>query len=324
MKKIVLLLSLSFLCACENGPVGSAKNPLKVMFTPYVEGQTVAENTQGLSQFLEKSLSEKWLHQPSGFHVKIVIPTSYIAIIEGFGTKRVDVAGMTTFPYVLARDVKKYPVEAFLTMERGVDGKMYKGAIITRSDSPIKSVEDLKGKKFAYSDPASTSGYILPSKFFKDKHIELKDTVFAGRHDAVVMMVQQKQVDAGAIFYMSPEIRDENGTKKKYLRDARQMVITQIPDVEQKIKIIAYTPMVPNEPIVIRTNLFADPAEQARFKAAFSESFIEFCTRPEGKDLMQKLLRADKIVPTRDADYDILRTMLTDLNLDPAQLVKKK
>lgn len=316
---ISVLISLS---GCSEGPVGSSKNPLKMMFIPYVESQTIITHTDALIKFLEKSLSQKLLGQDQGFHIKTAIPTSYVAVVESFGTKRADVAAMTTFSYILTRDMKKYPVEAFLTVERPPDGRKYRGAIIARADSPVKTVQDLQGKKFAFSDPASTSGFILAAKLLRDQKIKVAESVFAGRHDAVVMMVYQKQVDAGAIYYSSPEIRTEGGKKRSYIRDARSMVLTQIPDVEEKIKIVGFTPEVPNEPWVIRTNLFQDPKEQERFKNALADSIIEFSASPEGKDMMQILVRADTVVKTNDAEYDDLRKIISELDLDMSKLVK--
>jgi phosphonate transport system substrate-binding protein len=61
-----------------------------------------------------------------------------------------------------------------------------------------------------------------------DKGIQLKDSVFAMKHDSVITMMYQKQVDAGATFYSPPE----NGK----IEDARRLVLQQYPDVEEKIK----------------------------------------------------------------------------------------
>lgn len=317
-----IVVSILSCVGCSQSPVGSKSNPLKLMFIPYAESQTIITHTEGLVKFLEKSLSQKLLQQESGFYIKSSIPTSYVAVVESFGTGRADVAAMTTFSYLLTKDVKKYPVEAFLTVDRYPDGLKYRGAIIARADSKVKSVEDLKGKKFAYADPASTSGFILPAKLFKDKGIELAETMFAGRHDTVVMMVYQKQVDAGAIYYSSPEQRRENGKTTFHIRDARSMTLTQIPDVEKQIQIVGFTEEVPNEPWVIRTTIYQNPEEQERLKKALTESIIEFTSRPDGKNLMQVLVRAEKVVPVTDAFYDPVRDILKTLDLDAEKFVK--
>jgi len=307
---------------CTQSPTGTKANPFRIMFIPYVESQTITYHTQSLVKFLETRLSQKMLGTDEGFYIKAAIPTSYIAVVEAFGTKRADLSSMTTFSYILTRDIKKYPVEAILSVDRDPDGMVYRGAIIARADSPIKKIEDLEGKRFAYSDPASTSGFILPAKLFKDKKINLAETVFAGRHDSVVMMVHQKQVDAGAIYYSSPEQRIVDGKNVAFIRDARSMVLTQIPDVEKKIKIIGFTQEVTNEPWVLRANIYDDPKDQARLKKAVQESIMEFVKTEDGKVLMQKLVRAEKVVPVSDSDYDGVRQILIDLEIDSTKLVK--
>jgi ABC-type phosphate/phosphonate transport system substrate-binding protein len=51
--------------------------------------------------------------------------------------------------------------------------------------------------EIAYVDPSSTSGFILPKALLDQKGIKPSESVFAMRHDNVVTMVYQKQVDAG-------------------------------------------------------------------------------------------------------------------------------
>lgn len=326
MKSLRSFLVLAILAvgafACSQSPTGTKENPFRIMFVPYVESQTITTHTDGLVDFLRKSLSQKLLGKDEGFYIKASIPTSYVAVVEAFGTKRADLSSLTTFSYILAHDIKKYPTEAILSVDRYPDGMVYKGAIIARADSPIKRIEDLQGKKFAFSDPASTSGFILPSKLFKDKNIKLSESVFAGRHDNVVMMVHQKQVDAGAIYYSSPEIRNVNGKKQSFIRDARSLVSTQIPDVEKKIKIIGFTQEVPNEPWVLRSNIYSDPVQQANLKKAIQESIMEYVETPAGKELMQTLVRAEKVVPVTDAAYDGVRSILVELGIEAEKFVK--
>ena len=68
-------------------------------------------------------------------------------------------------------------------------------------------------------------------KILKQNHITPSSTVFSLKHDNVVTMVYQKQVDAGATFYSPP-------SKEGLIRDARILVKSQYPDVEEKIKIL--------------------------------------------------------------------------------------
>ncbi|MEI7440470.1 MAG: phosphate/phosphite/phosphonate ABC transporter substrate-binding protein, partial [bacterium] len=203
----------SLLISCSESKVGTKNRPFAMYFIPSVDAQKLTNVSAEMAKFVSKYVSQKIYNKDEGFYVKSSVPTSYIAVVEAFGTKKADFATFSTFAYILTRDIKKYPIEALVLTKRANGEKTYKGQIIARADSGIKSLADLKGKTFAYTDASSTSGFILPSKMLKDQGIQVKNSVFALKHDNVVTMVYQKQVDAGATYYSSPETVEVNGKK---------------------------------------------------------------------------------------------------------------
>jgi len=271
-------------CTSDRGELGSARNPVKFFFVPSVDVRVLEDTSKKLREFLEANTPYKY---------KISIPTNFIAVVEAFGTGRADAAGLNTFGYALAHE--KYGVEARLTTVRNGEAT-YRGEFLARADGKIKKVEDIAGKKLAYVDPASTSGYVLPAKYLKDRGIKPKDTVFAMRHDAVVSMVYQGQVDAGAAFYVSP-VGDE-------IQDARMLVKAQYPDVERKIKIIGLTDPIPNDPVAFRKDV---PEEM---KQKISQALIKFAESAEGKETLQKLSGVTALIPATDKDYEKSREFL--------------
>lgn len=284
----ILILAVLTLCHCtENKELGSKQNPLKFYLVPAQDMQGLAENGKVLEAYLKKDL---------GMEVVVELPVSYIAVVEAFGSKRADVAILNTFGYILANE--KYGVEAHMKlMNRGRDE--YWGEIIARVDGP-KTIKDLNGKKFAFVDPASTSGYLLPQRLFKQEGIKIKEHIFAGRHDTVVAAVYQRQVDAGAAFYTFP---DDDGT----IKDARMLVKAQFPDVFEKIKILQLTGPIPNDPISIRKDLPED------LKKKICDSLLRYIRSPEGKETMFKLYHITDFKPASDKDYDKVRGYLKDL-----------
>ena len=237
MKNILLLLFITTLCACtkNNNELGSKENPIKFYLVPAQDVLTLIENGKTLQKFLIAD---------TGLQFKVEVPANFIAVVEAIGSKRADVAILNTFGYVLAHE--KYGAEARLKLvNRGRDE--YNGQIIAHVNGP-KSIKELNGKKFAFVDPASTSGYLLPTRLFKQENIKIKESIFAGKHDSVVMAVYQRQVDAGATFYTPP---DEDGTPK----DARWLLRIQYPDVFEKIKILRLTGPIPNDPLIFRKEL---------------------------------------------------------------------
>ncbi len=240
---------------------------------------------------------QDYLNKKLNLHFKVDVPVSYIALVEAFGTKRADVGIVNTFGYILAHE--KYGVRARLRIVSfGRDH--YYGQIIAHKNG-IKKVADIKGKKFAFVDPASTSGYLLAAKIFKDRDIKPKEYVFAGRHDSVVSMVYQKQVDAGATFHV-PELNE-----KGQPMDARRLVRTQYPDVDDKVVILEKTGPVPNDPVIFRKDF--PPEIEEKLVAALQE----YVKSEEGVKVFKALFNVTDFKPTTDADYDSVRVILKDL-----------
>lgn len=290
-------------CTKKTAELGSEDNPIKLHFVPSIDAKVIEDNSKKFKEYLEKATPYKY---------EVTIPQSNIAVVEAFGTKRADVAAINTFGYILAHD--KYGAEARLTVIRN-GSSTYQSQIITKADSKIKKVEDLAGKKMAFVEPSSASGYLLPLKTLKDKNIEPKETVFAGKHDNVVSMVYQGQVDAGATFY-SPPSKDDKGADK--IEDARRLVLTQYPDVEKKVVIISLSEPITNDPIIFRKEM---PEEM---KTKIVDAMMTFIETPEGKDAFKAIYGVTAVKKSTDTDYDAFRTMLKTLNVNASDLVQKK
>lgn len=294
---VVLLSS----CTFKKEPLGSEENPVKLFFVPSVEAKTLEDQSRVIKKILEEVT-------PYKFEIKI--PQSYIAVVEAFGADRVDVAALNTFGYILAHE--KYGAQALLTVVRHGEST-YRSAIFTRADSPIQKLEDLKGKTIAYVDPASASGYLLPLKELKEKNIELPKHVFSMTHDAVISMIYQGRVDAGAAFY-SPPVEGK-------IMDARRLVKTQYPDIESKVKILHLTSEIPNEPVLFRKGLTEE------MKSKIVEGLLEVLKRPDGKIALEKMFSVTDFKRSTDKDYDAVRGMLKTLGTSATDVLtqtKKK
>lgn len=290
-------------CTKKTAILGSVENPIKLHFVPSVDAKVIEENSKSFKEYLEKNTEYKY---------EITIPQSYIAVVEAFGTKRADVAAFNTFGYILAH--KKYGAEARMTVLRN-GSATYQSQFIVKTGSKIKKLEDLAGKKIAFVEPASASGYLLPLKTLKEKGIVPKETVFAGKHDNVVSMVYQGQVDAGATFY-SPPFKDENGVMK--IEDARRLVLTQYPDVESKVEILSLSEPVTNDPIVFRKEM---PEEM---KAKIVDVMMAFAGTAEGKVAFKAIYGITEVKKATDADYDAAREMLKTTGANAEELLRKK
>ena len=299
MKKVIkcifvaLTLLLCNACNFERGELGSEGNPIKFYFTPSSDASSITVNSTALLQFLEKE---------TGMYFDTEVPTNYITVVEAFGSKKADVAIMNSFGYLLAN--KKFKAEPKLKVIR-YGKSTYKGQILASKDSGIKFIKDLQGKKFAFTDASSTSGYLFPLKMIKDAGVELGEHTFAMKHDNVITMIYQGQVEAGATFYSEPAANGD-------IRDARIKVLTQFPDVEEKVKIIGLTEDIPNDPVVFRQGI-----EENKVKL-ICDALISFAKTKEGNQILNDLYGVEGFEESSDSDYNVLREMIkaTDSELE--------
>ncbi|MBP9681035.1 MAG: phosphate/phosphite/phosphonate ABC transporter substrate-binding protein [Bacteriovorax sp.] len=296
MSLLLLSISATTFAAFAEDALGTRENPIKIFFTPSVDANTIATNSVHFLKFMEKE---------TGLYFKSGIPSNFIAVVEAFGSNRADVAVMNSFGYLLANS--KFGAEAKLkTFRHGKD--YYSGAIYVSEKSGIKDIKGLAGKKFAFTDASSTSGYLYPLKIFKEAKVKLGNTMFAGKHDNVITMIYQGQVDAGAAFYS-----DAFDGK---IKDARERVMTQFPDVESKVKVLKITDKIPNDPFVFRKGIA--PAITQKIV----EALKKYISTEEGKTTFKNIYAIDGIVPASNKDYDSLRAVIKALDLDLGTLVK--
>lgn len=296
LKKIFILsIFCSILSCTSKKELGSESHPIQFALVPGQDSAVLLENGKIL---------EKWIHDQTGLYVKMQVPTNFVAVVEALGSQRVDLAILNTFGYIMAHD--KYQTSARLIgVNLGLS--QYWGQIIT-ANPRIQNLKDLNGKKFAFVDPASTSGYLLAAKLFKEEGIKPSEFIFAGKHDSVVTMVYQGRVDAGATYHTPAE----DGVPQ----DARRLVKDQFPDVYEKVRILKLTGPIPSDPVVFRKDL--PPEITAKLIAALKS----FGSTPEGAKALKNLYHLTGFKDCSDKDYDSVRKMLLELGKNVQDFVK--
>ncbi len=304
-----LLLSLSLLLllasclsdtdrlAKANADLGSKKNPIKMYFVPSMEASSVVTSGEAIG---------KYLQQETGYHFKVAVPTSYAAVIEAIGAYQADIAWLPTFAYILAKE--KYDSQVkFMTIRKGLN--KYCGQFVARTDSGIETLEDIAGKVIAYTDAASTSGYIYPSAILQQKGIKPAKYTFAGGHPQAITAVYNGTADVGCTYWSPP---DASGIPM----DAREKLLQTYPDVFQKIRIVALTDSIPNDTVTFRKKL---PAE---IEAKLTDALAKFSQSPKGQAIMRELYDIDGLTPATDKDYEVVRKTLKTLGKNPQDFLK--
>ncbi|MEW5694004.1 MAG: phosphate/phosphite/phosphonate ABC transporter substrate-binding protein [Candidatus Hydrogenedentota bacterium] len=230
-----------------------------------------------------------YLKDEIGKTIKLKFRPDYTGIIEKMKEGAYDMVIVGPKAYVEARD-QGAPYIAMLKPRR-FGSSFYRSIIITRFDSRIKKIEDIKGKKFAFSDPKSTSGYSFP-KVFLIQHglIPNKDfkVFFAGEHDNVVLNVHRGEYDVGACY-----------------DDARKTVFKSNLSKVEELTIIAKTPDIPNEPYLIREDLLKNNKELVE---KLKNALLKLDKIPEGKNILKSLgENIEGYDEAQDKDYDVVR-----------------
>lgn len=253
-----ILLMFSLPLASEAQSLGSAEKPLRMMFVPSGDAQVILKGGREIGQLLQKE---------TGLYFKTSVATSYAAVIEAMGAGKVDVGWLATFSYVLAHD--KYGVELLLVVQR-FGSPFYRGQIMVSADSGIKNLAGLKGKRFAFVDPASTSGHLYPKTLLLsqgfDPELFFEKSVFAGSHNAVVLSIYKGEVDGGAAY-----------------EGSRSSVAKTFPDVFDKVKVLTYTKEIPNDTVSVRKEL------SENLKVKIREGLKAISHSPEGSKVLKKL-----------------------------------
>ena len=161
-------------------------------YTPVEDPAVYAKVWEGFLKHMEKV---------TGKRVQFFPVQSNAAQIEAMRAGRLHVAGFNTGSNPIAVNCAGFVPFAMMASKNNAYG--YEMEIITHPDSGVKKVEDIKGKKMAFTAETSNSGYKAPSALLRDKfNMEPgKDyePVFSGKHDNSILGVANKDYPAAAI-----------------------------------------------------------------------------------------------------------------------------
>jgi len=230
------------------------------------------------------------LEKDLGVKVKYTTATDYRGTIEALKFGKAQLGHLGPKSYVEASTNNYANVEPIAQLQLANGSLGYRSCLIVHADSDIFSPEDTAGKTFAFNDPNSTSGYLVPSAFFMmemgiDPQKHFAKVIFSGSHEASILAVANKKVEVAS---------------------------TNLPDVQQLtrenkvprggLRVIWVSRLIPNDPIVIRRDM------PASLRSAVVESLTTMKTRnPEAFKEIGAWL--GNFVPADDAKYSVIREL---------------
>lgn len=300
--------------------VGSADNPIQVLFVPSVSATAITSGGDIMAEALNEA---------TGLEFEVVVPTSYAATIEAMcSAPETSMGFIPGLGYVLANELCGVDV-SFAAVRFGLD--VYYAQFIVRRDSGIEAVADLDGKTWAYPDPGSTSGYLAPLPVLSELGVTPSEEVTGLGHTGTVRAVYNGEADFGTTFFSppllpegswaygdQPDIPDDlvpecAVTEEDRLfcgdyrvLDARANLREEAPDVVQQVKIIDITEPIPNDTLSFGPEFPADvraQIETALVAFAETDAWADSIGNPDFYDW-------SGLAPTTDAAYDVVRLMV--------------
>ncbi len=293
MPLAALCLCVAILAGCgdRKAPPAVKQAPGRVLVIGLIPEQNIFRQLERYSPLA------KYLQQRTGYQIKLDMLPRYGNIIDNFASKGMDGAFFGSFTYVLAH--AKLGVRVIARPE-DLDGiSTYHGLIFVRKDSGIKTAANMKGKRFAFVDKATTAGYLLPLEYFHEHGIEeyrsyFRETYFTGTHEDAIYDVLNRKADIGAakntIFEMLAK------TDKR---------------LEKELVILKRSPDVPENSFALRRDIGDDIREKLK------EALLNMHTDPEGKKVLEGF-GARRFIETDEDDFEPVRRYAKEIHLDLA------
>lgn len=279
-----IILATLLTALISHGALAAEPERLVLGFVPTENAERLAETAKPLADELSKELD---------IPVEAFVSAQYIGLAEAMGARKVDIGFLNSFNYVLAKDL--FDVEVILKTVRRGRGS-YRSQFVTRSDTGIDSVRDLRGKRLAFVDPVSTSGYLFPAAYMMEQNVDpdtdLDRFIFAGSHDNALLALYRGEVDAAVSF-----------------EDARPRIQREYPDVMERLVVFEYTEWIPNDTVSLRAGL------DDQLKERITAAFLSIAQTPEGRAALEAI-HVDGFTPAGDAEYDVIRRTAKAMDLD--------
>lgn len=236
-----------------------AQTTLRVTTIPEEAATEQVRKFTPLASYLEKKL---------GMKVQFTPVTDYPAAVESLVNKKVDLVWFGGFTFVQANIRSGGKIVPLAQRE---EDTRFQSVFIAKTDSGIKSLNDMKGRQVSFGSQSSTSGHLMPRSYLLQANIDpekdFKRIAYSGAHDATIASVVSGKVDAAAlditvwkkfvtekrvdtqsvnVFYTTPPYFNYNWS-----------VHAEMPaDLREKIKtaLLALDPAVPEQAEILKLN----------------------------------------------------------------------
>lgn len=286
---LTLLLILLVISAVQNSSAADSVKQTERLTIGLLPEMNVFKQKQRFEPFAA------YLSRRMGIEVRLTILSRYGNIIDRIRQEEIDGAFLGSFTGALAiSQLGVVPLARPINM----DGtSTYYGYIFVRKDSNIKTAADMKDKKLALVERATTAGYIFPLAWLKRQGVDsienyFSEHVFAGSHDATIDEVLNNKADVGAA--------------KNTIYDRMRALY---PRIDNELVILASSPRVPSNGLCVRKNI------PETYKEQLKNLLLDLHQNPEGLKVLKRL-GAKRFVETGREDYQPVFDLAAEAGID--------
>ena len=272
-----LCLLLLHGCSQKEPPPPAKKPPVRKLQIGLLPEQNIFKQIERYEPLMA------YLGRKTGVKYELKILPRYGNVVNNFKSLGLDGAFFGSFTYALAH--ARMGLTVLARPENGNGISTYHGLIFVRKDSGIRSAKEMKGKRLACVDKATTAGYLLPLGYFHENGIDdcrkyLKEVYFAGTHENAILDVLNRKADIGAAkntVYERMAANDNN--------------------VKNALAILAVSPEVPENALALRGDI------EEEMKKKIKDALLAMHQDPEGKEELKRF-GAARFIETTDKDYE--------------------
>jgi len=280
--QIILTAGILLFLATSSAAALAQPRELKLGIEPEHNLFTQMENYRKLADYLTNK---------AGIPIRLTVMSRYGEVLQRFRSLHLDGALLNSYTATLALD--EMGMEPIVHPVSLAGDALSHGLIFTRRDSGIKQVRDMRGRSFAFVDPATAEGYLFPLAYLQKNGIRnpgsyLGRNFFTGSHASAISAVLDGRADLGAA-----------------KEDAYTRQLTKDPALAKELAIIARSEPLPPTTLFLKNDLSPE------LKQGLTAILLEMPATPEGREVL-KAIGALRFERAARKDYDAVRKMAAE------------